>query len=125
MGVQSVALKDIHDNPFRDPNAYVYDEPKINALMESIGDTSFWENLLARKTKEGRIELAYGHHRKQALDKLVEEGLTEYATIKINVRPDSQLTNERMLNHRFEVNGGLLRHDCAGLLKDFFVNKRA
>lgn len=35
------------------------------------------------------------------------------------------LTNERMLNHRFEVNGGLLRNDCAGLLKDFFVNKRA
>ena len=34
------------------------------------------------------------------------------------------LTSERMLNHRFEVNGGLLRDDCAGLLRDFFVNKR-
>jgi tRNA(adenine34) deaminase len=34
------------------------------------------------------------------------------------------LTSERMLNHRFEVNGGLLRDDGAGLLRDFFVNKR-
>lgn len=34
------------------------------------------------------------------------------------------LTSERMLNHRFEVNGGLLQDDGAGLLRDFFVNKR-
>lgn len=35
------------------------------------------------------------------------------------------LTAERKLNHRFEVNGGLLRDDCGGLLKDFFASKRA
>jgi len=35
------------------------------------------------------------------------------------------LTGERMLNHRFEVNGGLLHDDCGGLLQDFFAGKRA
>lgn len=92
-----IALDQIQDNPFRNPESYVYDQGKITALAESIGDTSFWENLLARKTKEGYTQLAYGHHRLQALKKLLEEGNTEYAEIKLNVRPDTQLTNERML----------------------------
>lgn len=97
MGVTSVKLNEIKSNPFRDPKAYVYDEAKINALAESIGDTSFWENLLARKTKEGEIELAYGHHRIMALKQLVADGMVEYETIKINIRPYTQLSNERML----------------------------
>lgn len=97
MSFIKVAINDIEDNPFRNPESYVYDENKILALAESIGDTSFWENLLGRKTKEGRIQLAYGHYRLQALKKMVKDGATEYAEIKINVRPDTQLTNERML----------------------------
>ncbi|MCP4488968.1 MAG: ParB N-terminal domain-containing protein [Gammaproteobacteria bacterium] len=90
-------IAEIESNPFRNPESYVFDEGKIAALAESIGDTSFWENLLARKTKDGRIQLAYGHHRLQALKKLVEEGMTEFTEIKINVRPETQLTAERML----------------------------
>lgn len=97
MAFKTVKLDELNDNPHRDPNAYVYNETKILSLMESIGDTSFWENLLARQTKDGRIELAYGHHRKQALIKLVAEGLTQYEEIKINVRRDTELTNEMML----------------------------
>jgi hypothetical protein len=97
MGMQKVELAELNDNPHRDPNAYTYNEQKISSLMESIGDTSFWENLLARKTKDGRIELAYGHHRKQALIRLVAEGLDQYKTININVRRDTELTNEMML----------------------------
>ena len=97
MAFINVPLKELEDNPHRDSKAYVYDDAKIEALMESIGDTSFWENLLARKTKDGRIQLAYGHHRKQALIRLVKEGLDEYKEIKINIRPETQLTDERML----------------------------
>ena len=93
----TVKLEDVQSNPFRNEESYVYDEPKIAALMESIGDTSFWENLLARKNKDGAVQLAYGHHRVEALRRLLAEGMTEYKEIKINVRPDTQLTNERML----------------------------
>lgn len=35
------------------------------------------------------------------------------------------LSCERRLNHRFEVNGGLLQRDCAALLQAFFAARRA
>lgn len=35
------------------------------------------------------------------------------------------LTSERQLNHRFEVNGGFLQRDCAALLQAFFASRRA
>jgi len=97
MSFVKVKLSDIKDNPYRNDESYTYDKAKIAALAESIGDTSFWENLLARKTKEGVIQLAYGHHRLQALKALNAEGYEEYSVIKINVRPENQLTDERML----------------------------
>ncbi len=34
------------------------------------------------------------------------------------------LSDSRALNHRFEVNGGLLAEESAGLLKAFFAGKR-
>lgn len=97
MAFVNVKLDEINDNPFRNPESYMYDKEKIAALVESIGDTSFWENLLAVKDSEGNIFLAYGHHRLQALKALVEAGHTEYVSIKLNVRPHTQLTRERML----------------------------
>ena len=35
------------------------------------------------------------------------------------------LSAERRLNHRFEVNGGLLADDCSELLTAFFETQRA
>lgn len=97
MAFMTVPLKEIESSPYRDDNAYVWKEPAIASLMESIGDLSYWENILVRKTKDGRYEIVYGHHRIEALRRLVAEGLTEYENIKVNVRPETQLTNERML----------------------------
>lgn len=34
------------------------------------------------------------------------------------------LSDSRALNHRFEINGGLLADDCAGLLQEFFKERR-
>ena len=34
------------------------------------------------------------------------------------------LAASRALNHRFEVNGGLLAEECGALLKDFFASRR-
>ena len=97
MSFITVKLADIKDNPYRDPEVYKYDQAKIAMLKESVIDTSYWENNLARRTKDGDIETAYGHHRLQALRELLAEGHTEFEEIKINVRPESQLSNERML----------------------------
>lgn len=34
------------------------------------------------------------------------------------------LADSRALNHRFEVNGGLLADECGGLISDFFAQRR-
>jgi hypothetical protein len=43
------------------------DRGKVDALKASIRSTSFWGNVVARKVGR-RAQLAYGHHRKVALD---------------------------------------------------------
>jgi len=64
-----IAVKDLRPNPFRDLKHYPTNPDKIDALVASIKDTEFWDNLLGRKSKthDGAIELAYGVHRLQAL----------------------------------------------------------
>jgi hypothetical protein len=61
-----VKLKNVHPNPFRDMETYPCKQDKLEALKRSIEDTDFWENIVAREVKGG-IEIAYGHHRLEAL----------------------------------------------------------
>ncbi len=121
MAFVNAELLSIEDNPHREPTAYIYSDDKINELKESIYDLDYWENILARRTKDGRIQIAYGHHRLQALKRLLEEGMTEYKTIKINVRPESQLTNEVMLKIFIQENkdtwGEIPQNLCMSILQ--------
>lgn len=61
-----VKLKNVRPNPFRDMKTYPCKQDKLKALSLSIKDTDFWENIVARECKGG-IEIAYGHHRLEAL----------------------------------------------------------
>ena len=36
----------------------------------------------------------------------------------------TDLSDSKALNHRFEINGGLLAEDCAAMLRDFFAPRR-
>jgi len=64
-----VKIKDLESNPFRDMKSYPIDQQKVEALVASINQTGFWDNILARKNN-GKIEIAYGHHRLIALQKI-------------------------------------------------------
>lgn len=64
-----VKLKDIQPNPYRNFNLYPISEEKVRSLMNSIKETGFWGNIIGRK-KSGKIEIAYGHHRLEALKKM-------------------------------------------------------
>ena len=57
-----VKIKDLEPNPFRDIKNYPINSEKIESLAKSINQTGFWDNILARK-KDGKIQIAYGHHR--------------------------------------------------------------
>jgi tRNA(adenine34) deaminase len=34
------------------------------------------------------------------------------------------LSESRALNHRFEINGGVLADECSGILQEFFAARR-
>jgi len=63
-----IQIKDLEPNPFRDIKNYPIDEEKVRCLTNSINQTGFWDNILARQ-KDGKIQIAYGHHRLIVLQK--------------------------------------------------------
>jgi len=67
-------LKDILPNPNRNLKDNPLDPAKITELVASIHTTGFWDNVVVRKNKAGKYELAYGHNRLAAA---IKAGLTE------------------------------------------------
>jgi len=104
-----VKIKDLKPNPFRDFKNYPRDEEKIVVLMKSVKKTGFWDNLLARR-KDGKYEIAYGHHRYVVLKRVFNpedevdipvKELDDWTMIMIMIdenmeeyRADSQVLNE-------------------------------
>jgi len=92
-----VQIKDLKPNPFRDMKNYPIDPKKISSLTNSINQTGFWDNILARRNN-GKIEIAYGHHRLVVLKKLFKPD--DYVDIPIRELDDSTMirimANENM-----------------------------
>jgi hypothetical protein len=72
--VASIAVADLLPNPFRHLDRYPLNQDKVDALKQSIAATKFWDNLVVRKSPDqpGKYEIAYGHHRIEALRQLNE-----------------------------------------------------
>jgi ParB-like chromosome segregation protein Spo0J len=66
-----VKISELRPNPFRNIEHYPIDAEKVKTLVASIGQTGFWDNILARK-EDGQIQIAYGHHRLAALKKAMK-----------------------------------------------------
>jgi chemotaxis protein histidine kinase CheA len=62
-------LKDVRPNPFRRSEKYPILTAKVEELVESIETTGFWENIVGREV-DGKLQIAYGHHRLEALKKV-------------------------------------------------------
>jgi len=101
-------IKDLEPNPFRDMDKYPIDQEKIQSLINSIQETGFWNNILARKhpDKSDKLQIAYGHHRMIALQKHL--GLE--ATIDISVK---KLDDATMLRIMAEENNESYKTDVA------------
>jgi len=84
-------LSDIRPNPARDLKAYPPRPNVIEDLRESIRETDFWENVVARELPDGTAEIAYGHHRLEALRREFGEDYEVELIIK-------ELTDEKMLD---------------------------
>jgi len=64
-----VQVKNLKPNPFRNMDKYPINRDKIEELKNSIEETEFWGNIVARP-KDGKYQLAYGHHRYTTLKEL-------------------------------------------------------
>ena len=62
-------LSDVVPNPFRDLNMFPLQQRRIEKLMGVFKATGYDENILGR-VRDGKLQLAYGHHRLQALKNL-------------------------------------------------------
>jgi len=61
-----IKLKDLLPNPFKKHiNGGRLNKERIDLLKESITKDGFWDNVMCRE-KDGKYELAYGHHRIEA-----------------------------------------------------------
>jgi hypothetical protein len=112
-----VQIKDLEPNPYRDIKNYPMDQIKIETLKNSIEQTGFWDNILARKIN-GHIQIAYGHHRLEAL-KLVKKP-TDYIDIPIKDLDDATMiqimANENM--EQWETNQYVI-NESVKVAKDF------
>jgi len=96
-----VQIKDLYPNPYRDMDNYPINRDKVETLKASIKQTGFWDNIVARNM-DGKIQIAYGHHRLTAL----REALAWDTEVDIPVKdlPDSVMiqimANENMEEYR-------------------------
>jgi hypothetical protein len=90
--LREVSLERIHPNPFRDIENYPFWRDKLDRLKESIKSTFAWPNIIVRQRRDGQYELAFGHHRIQALRELAEEGHIK-PVVKVILEPldDNQM----------------------------------
>jgi len=92
-----VQIKDLYPNPYRDMDNYPINREKVETLKASIKQTGFWDNIVAREV-DGKVQIAYGHHRLTAL----REALPWETEVDIPIKPLSDsvmiqiMANENM-----------------------------
>ena len=67
-----ILIKNIEPNPFRNLEKYPINKERVAKLKGSIKGLKFWGGIVCREhpTKKAKYQLAFGHHRLQALREL-------------------------------------------------------
>lgn len=90
MNTVKVKLQDLHPNPFKQEiSGGKLNEEQVSKLEEGMRQTTFHENLLARKRKEGGYELVYGHHRLESAKRVF--GINYQISLKTVDYSDEQM----------------------------------
>ncbi len=90
-----IKVKDLVPNPFRRMETYPIDREKVEGLKKSISETFFWGGIEARK-RNGKYEIAFGHHRLVAIKELRLKTVDDIAV--------HDLTDAEMIRHMAEEN---------------------
>ncbi len=117
-----VRIKDLVANPFRDIKNYSIDLKKVESLAKSITETGFWDNILARK-RDSRIEIAYGHHRLQAMKQVFKP--EDMVNIPVRILDDAMMikimANEN--DEQWAITPGIV-HETVRVTKEFLFSSR-
>ena len=127
-----VLVENLVANPYRKIDRYPIRQDKVESLKSSINDTGFWDNILARDLN-GEIQIAYGHHRLQAIRELgIKEvdipvkDLDDRTMIKImanenmeNWETNTSVINETMLTvYEFLMGPGVRKRERTGAVAE-------
>jgi ParB/RepB/Spo0J family partition protein len=93
-----VALDVIEDNPYQVRKHYP--TSKIKDLADSIKSVGLLEIPMGRRVG-GKVQLAFGHLRKRALEKLAKKDPESYSTMPVDIR---ELSNDEMFLFAIEEN---------------------
>jgi ParB/RepB/Spo0J family partition protein len=66
--IKKIAVRDIKPNPFQART--VYDREAINTLADEIKSEGLWAGALRGRSRNGRVELCFGHRRLEAIKQL-------------------------------------------------------
>jgi hypothetical protein len=111
-----VLVKNLLPNPYRRIDKYPIDKQKVESLKNSISETGFWDNIMARPNPEDKktCQIAYGHHRLQAIKEI---GITE-----VDI-PVKDLQDAIMLKMMVDENMDVYNHTTAMILESISVAK--
>lgn len=112
MSVLMVAAGDILSNPYRNIKSYKISEEKIERLIASYDNSGFWDGSIQARphpTKEGKYQIAFGHHRVEAAKR---QGI---ATLGLVV---AKRSNAEMLQMMHDENAEEFKHDALVAIED-------
>jgi len=115
--LQRVRIGDLKPNPFRDIDNYQLNEEKVEALMSSIDVSGWWANILVRE-RPGGPELAYGHHRIEALRRMFGDDYKAQVLVK-------DLSDDNMLRLMVQENLTIWGGGAATMLENVRATVKA
>ena len=112
-----IKVKDLLPNPFRNLDRFPIDREKVKELKKLINKDGFLDNIVVRKSADGKYEIQYGHHRVVVLEKL---GWEEK---KIDI-PVKDLTDDQMLRGMINENSEMWHHGTAYFIESVWAAKK-
>jgi len=120
-----VKLGDLRANPFKKKIAGGRLDPeKIKILEQSIREFGFWDCLVGRMMEDGKIEIAFGHHRLAAAINVLGKDYETYVgispctddemirTMALDMSTTEGHDEQELFDYAVEVYKKLKKHPC-------------
>ncbi len=94
-----IPLALIDDNPYQPRLAYA--DAALDELAQAIRAEGLLQPPVGRRTSDGRVQLAFGHRRRRAFDRLAAHGPADWSAMPVVIR---DLDNETMARQAWKEN---------------------